>query len=174
MAQNWRQVIARNITEPLPLLPNTSVKELRWVDKTLLITWWCHQLETFSALLVICAGNSPVPGDFPARRPVMQSFDAFFDLRLNKRLSKHSWGCWYETLSRPLWRHCNERVGNNLYWMRHDDCSYINDNTRKGFTALMSLYSVLMKKYPYGTSSWKTNAWLTRELLKVPCTRSWY
>ena len=29
------------------------------------------------------------------------------DLRLNKRLSKQSWGWWFETLSRPLWRHCN-------------------------------------------------------------------
>ena len=25
-----------------------------------LITWWRHQMETFSALLAICAGNSPV------------------------------------------------------------------------------------------------------------------
>ena len=40
-------------------------------------------METFSALLVICAGNSPVPGDFPAQRPVTRSFDVFFDLRLN-------------------------------------------------------------------------------------------
>ena len=49
-------------------------------------------METFSALLALCAGNSPVTGEFPAQRPVTQSFDAFFDLRLNKRLSKHSWG----------------------------------------------------------------------------------
>ena len=55
-------------------------------------TWWRHQMETFSALLAICAGNSPVPGDFPAQRPVTRSFDVFFDLRLNKRLSKQSWG----------------------------------------------------------------------------------
>ena len=31
----------------------------------------------------------------------------FFYLRLNKRLSKQSWGWWFETLSRPLWCHCN-------------------------------------------------------------------
>ena len=47
-------------------------------------------METFSALLVICAGNSPVTGEFPAQRPVTQSFYIFFDLRLNKRLSKQS------------------------------------------------------------------------------------
>ena len=31
-------------------------------------TWWRHQMETFSALLAICAGNSPVPGEFPTQR----------------------------------------------------------------------------------------------------------
>ena len=72
------------------------------------LTWWRHQMETFSALLAICAGNSPVPGEFPTQRPVTWSFDVFFHLRLNKRLSKQSWGWWFETISRPLWRHCNE------------------------------------------------------------------
>ena len=70
------------------------------------LPWWRHQMETFSALLAICAGNSPVNGEFPAQRPVTRSFDVFFDLRLNKRLSKQSWGWWFETLSLPLWRNC--------------------------------------------------------------------
>ena len=65
-------------------------------------------METFPALLAIRAGNSPVLGEFPAQRSVTQSFDVFFDLRLNKRLSKQSWGWWFETLSRPLWRHSND------------------------------------------------------------------
>ena len=72
-------------------------------------TWWHYQMEIFSALLAICAGNSPVPGEFTAQRPVTPSFDVFFDLRLNKRLNKQSRGWWFETLSRPLWRHPNER-----------------------------------------------------------------
>ena len=42
-------------------------------------------METFSALLAISAGNSPVPGEFLTQRPVTRSFDVFFDLRLNKR-----------------------------------------------------------------------------------------
>ena len=62
------------------------------------LSWWRHQMETFSALLAICAGNSPVNGEFRAQRPVTQSFDVFFDLRMNKRLSKQSWGWWFETL----------------------------------------------------------------------------
>ena len=70
-------------------------------------TWWRHQMETFSALLAICAGNSPIPGECPAQRPVTRSFDVCFDLRLNKRFSKQSWGWWFETLFRPLWRHSN-------------------------------------------------------------------
>ena len=45
-------------------------------------------METFSALQDICTGNSPVIGEFPAQKPVTRSFDVFFDLRLNKRLSK--------------------------------------------------------------------------------------
>ena len=69
--------------------------------------WWRHQRETFSALLAICAGNSPVSGEFPAQRTVTRSFDVFFDVRLIKRLSKHSRGWWFETLSHPLWRHRN-------------------------------------------------------------------
>ena len=70
-------------------------------------SWWRHQMETSSALLAICAGNSPVPGEFPAQRPVTRSFDVFFDLRPNKWLSTQSWGWWFETPSRPLWRHRN-------------------------------------------------------------------
>ena len=53
------------------------------------------------------AGNSPVTGEFPARRPATRRFDVFFDLRLNKRLIKQWWGWWFETASHPLWRHCH-------------------------------------------------------------------
>ena len=42
--------------------------------------------RNISASLAICAGNSPVTGEFPAQRPVMRSFDVFFDLHRNKRV----------------------------------------------------------------------------------------
>ena len=77
--------------------------------------WWRHQMETFSALLAICAGNSPVPGEFPTQRPVTRSFDVYFDLRPDNRLSKQSWGWWFETLSHSLWRHRNGDI------CRHSD-----------------------------------------------------
>ena len=72
-----------------------------------LYLWWCHHMETFSTLLAICAGNSLVTGAFPRQRPVTQSFDVFFDLHLNKRLSKQSKRHWFETPSCSLWRHCD-------------------------------------------------------------------
>ena len=45
-------------------------------------------METFSVLLALCAKNSLVTGEFPLQRPVTQSLDVFFDLHLNKWLSK--------------------------------------------------------------------------------------
>ena len=85
-----------------------------WISFT---KWWRHQMETFSALLAICARNSPVPGEFPAQRPVTPSFDVLSYLRLNKRLSKQSWGWWFETLSCPLWRHCNDARSSNGHYV---------------------------------------------------------
>ena len=60
-----------------------------------------------TGLLSFWAGNSPITSEIPAQRPVAWSFDVFFDLRQNKRLSKKSWGWWFETPSRSLWRHCD-------------------------------------------------------------------
>ena len=96
----------------LTLLSHSDTIGINWCQIWIPISnrtmpWWRHQMTTFSALLAICAGNSPVPGDFPTQRPVTRICDVFFDLRLNKRLSKQSWGWWFETLSRPLWRQCN-------------------------------------------------------------------
>ena len=72
--------------------------------------WWRHQMETFSALLAICAGNSPVPVNSPHKG----LWRGALMFSLNKRLSKQSWGWWFETLSRPLWRHRNDKMLNGL------------------------------------------------------------
>ena len=64
------------ITHPLP-----DFKQMMLLKEY--TAWWRHQMETFSALLAHCAGNSAVPGEFPAQRPVTRSFDVFFDLRPN-------------------------------------------------------------------------------------------
>ena len=60
-----------------------------------------------STLQAICVGNSPVTWQFPAQRPVTRRFDVFFDLRLNKRLSKQWWGWQFEMPSCSLWHHCS-------------------------------------------------------------------
>ena len=77
-------------------------------------------METFSALLALCEGNSLVTGEFPSHWPVTQSFGDFFDLRLNKRLSKPSRRRWFETPSRSLWRSCN--IGKGEYSRNFIQC----------------------------------------------------
>ena len=56
------------------------------------------------------------PGEFPAQRPVTQSFDVFFDQRPNKRLSKQLWDWQFETPSSPLWRHSNVLFARTGMW----------------------------------------------------------
>ena len=85
--------VAKRVQDQLSL-STTENNEKKWIS-----IWWRHQMEKFSALLTICAGNSPVPGEFPAQRPVTRCFHVFIDLHLNKPLSKQSWGWWFETLS---------------------------------------------------------------------------
>ena len=46
-------------------------------------------------------------GEFPAQWPVTRSFDVYFHLRLNKRLSRQLWGWWFERPPWSLWRQCN-------------------------------------------------------------------
>ena len=90
-----------------------TVSKIRWNNNhqrlvwRLANPWWRHQMKTFSVLLALCAGNSPVTGEFPSQRPVTRSFDVFFDLRLNKRLSTHSRRRWFEASWRSLWLHCS-------------------------------------------------------------------
>ena len=47
----------------------TNLLYARRISVTSVATkWWRYQMETFSALLAICAGSSPVPGEFPTQR----------------------------------------------------------------------------------------------------------
>ena len=77
--------IATGITNRYHVLDIDSNDWLtRWGQK-LINLHHGHQMETFSALLALCAGNSPVTGEYPSQRPVTRSFDVFLDLHLNKR-----------------------------------------------------------------------------------------
>ena len=56
------------LQESCPLARRTETPE--WLSRvcTLVSTWWCHIMGTFSALLALCAWNSPVTGEFPAQK----------------------------------------------------------------------------------------------------------
>ena len=77
---------------------------------------WCHKFNMmtssngniFHVTGPLC-GEFTGPGEFPSQRPVTRSFDVFFDLRLNKRLSKQPWGWWFETPAWSLWRHRSDK-----------------------------------------------------------------
>ena len=98
----------------LPVLLRTCNLRNESHSQQNLSTHWVTMMTSsngnISALMALCAGNSPVTGEFPAQRPVTRSFDVFFDLRLNIRLSKQSRGWWFKTPSRPLWRNCSDTL----------------------------------------------------------------
>ena len=90
------------------------------------------QCVSRSIMMMSSNGNifhvtGPLRVEFPAQRPVIWCFDVFFDLHLNKRLSKQWWGWWFEMPSHLLWRHCNI------------------------YTVHASLYFVTGQFYPYPT-----------------------
>ena len=104
------------------------------------------KMETFSALLAICAGNSSASGELPAQRPVTRSFDIFFDLRLNKRLSKQSWWWWLEMPSCPLWRQCNGDIQLTCTWFPLDHFS------------LFCVWHVHKFEHKYSINVWPSNS----------------
>ena len=89
-------------------------------------------------------GEFTGPGEFPAQRPVTRSFDVFFDLRLNKLLSKQWWGWWLGTLSRPLWRHRN--VGRSMA------CLLLVHHL---FDILPQFLQSFIHYWPYWTALWR-------------------
>ena len=104
------------------MLPKTKSALVAWTRYWLdYYPWWRHQMETFSALLALCAGNSPVPVNSPHKGQWRGALMFSVDLRLNKRLSKQPWGWWFETPSWSLWRQCNvlmsyHTVSSHCYW----------------------------------------------------------
>ena len=105
-------------------------------------TWRLHQMETVSASLAFCTGNSPVTGEFPQIRPVARSFDVFFDLCLNQQLGKQWRLRWFETPSHSLWRHYND----TSYATAHDTKWYINLDSLETLTT-QSVYRHMSAAY---------------------------
>ena len=76
-------------------------------------------METFSALLTLRVGNSPATGQFRSQRPVTRSFDVFLHL-----LNKQTWGRWFATPCRSLWRHCNAHSNQCAWNGRFEVCHH--------------------------------------------------
>ena len=95
---------------------------------------WLHMMPSWNGNNFRVTGH--LCGDFPTQRPVTRGFDIFFDLRLNKKLSKQWWGWWYETPSCPLWRHRNV-MPHFLRQNTHDtNCvSYVSSGLLRGTTS---------------------------------------
>ena len=93
----WFLQINFNHIKPFPFR-RMPVIDAREEASAIKLSWWRHQMETFSASLPICVGNSRVTGEFSSQMQKTRSFDVFFDLRLNKRLSKQTWGWWFGCL----------------------------------------------------------------------------
>ena len=126
----WKRAVNEQQTGHCDLHKQWSRDHIRRLNTLGILTKVANILQTFSNALssektfvfefMMTSSNGNVfrvtghlCGEFtghqwiPAQRPVTRSFDVFFDLRLNKLLSKQSWGWCLETLSRPLWRHSN-------------------------------------------------------------------
>ena len=108
--------------QPTQCEPKRKVIQLRFAT---ILSLELHVFELYMALQL----NTPVTGDFPAQRTVTWIFDAFFDLRLHKRLSKQSWRWWFEMPSCPLWRHSNVYICNLDFFCIHTRCSVDNCRT---------------------------------------------
>ena len=96
-------------------------------------------------------GEFTGPGEFPTQRPVPRSFDVFFDLRLNKRLSKQPWSWWFETQSWSLWHHCNECA-----------CNLVSD--RLAINPSLTAYS---NKTPCGRCPVLCERWISGEIWHI-------
>ena len=88
---------------------STLVKVIVWNHQAICVwcSWWRDQMETFCALLAILYGEISSHRWIPRTKASDAKLWCFFDRRPNKFLSKESWGWWFETQPRPLWRHCN-------------------------------------------------------------------
>ena len=84
-----------------------SLVEPNGIIHTSMLSWWHHQMEPIFCVTGPLCWNSPVNS---LTKASYRSFDVFFDLRLNKRLSKQLWGWSFETPSHPLWHYCNVSI----------------------------------------------------------------
>ena len=103
--------------------------------------WWRHQMETFPASLAFVWGIHRWPVNSPHKGQWRGALVFSLICALNKRLSKQSWGWWFETPSRSLWRDCNAKPPNE-------------HTPRRGVCVIASLFIVV----------WGREFWMAREI----------
>ena len=96
-------------------------------------------------------------------RPVTRSFDVFFHQRLNKQLSKHSRGWWFQTPLCSLWRHCNGVINTTLANHRWVHLGIYHQ-------VLTSMFAI-SKVNPLMTTRWE-KTWTTSVILCAVTARS--
>ena len=119
MTRNWKKMLPGvSATNAIQLQTLTLITIFTWsfwlaasraASQSLMINlvigfpWWHHQMETFSALLALCEGNSLVTDEFPHKGQWRGALMFSLICVLSKQ-SKHRL---FETPSRPLSRHFN-------------------------------------------------------------------
>ena len=95
-------------------------------------SWWRYQIKHFPHCWPFVTG---IHHSLASQRPVTQSFDVLFDLRLNKQLSKQSRRQWFEMPSPSLSHHCNGNFYSKYHWLsaRLQYCQCIS----KGVTSFL-------------------------------------
>ena len=96
----------------------TTKNPRKWIIMPTILHMMTSYNRKMFALLALCAGNSPVTGEFSSQKPVTRIFDIFFDLRVDGRLDKRWRRRRFKTSSRSLWRHCNVYKNKSLVYMR--------------------------------------------------------
>ena len=105
---NYKPLICiYDVTCSSPIFDGSLASRYWWKRSQISLIMMTSSNDNIFRITGHLCGEFTGAGEFPAQRPVMRSFDVFFDLCLTKRLRKQSWGWWFETLSHQLWRQCN-------------------------------------------------------------------
>ena len=115
--------------------------------------------------MALCEGNPPVISGFPAQRPVMRSFDVFFAVHQNKRLSEQSKPRWFATQLRSLWHHCNG-LGESLSTLNH---GYAIMVMHYGLTRGVGIYAYFQNHRPSPCAAQTVDKCLLIGLCNVDC-----
>ena len=150
-----------------PALANTASKNARDHDD---VIKWKHFPRYWPFLRGI--HRSPVNSPHKGQWGGALTF-SFFDLHLNKRLTKQSWSWWFETPPCPLWRHCNAVISTTVCstcvrsrrsWWRHDIETGLGHCWPFGFPFRVSDVEFEVYFMLTWTSHW-TNRWIVGDLM---------